>query len=88
MVYSPYVSPGGRFNTSKDSFAGFPPTFISVGTAEVLLDEIPFLSHLMKESIGTEVYIDEMVSTLPMNPQTYLLDDKISSMRLTICFFT
>lgn len=64
MRYSPYLSPGSRFNIDETSFARFPPTYMTAGDAEMLLDEIIFLHGRMREqSDSGEVVLDIIVSS-------------------------
>ncbi|KAJ7703104.1 Alpha/Beta hydrolase protein [Mycena rosella] len=52
---NPYISPAST-HIPTISFAGFPPTFISAGGAEVLCDSIRTLHHKMAKDMGdTEV---------------------------------
>ncbi|KAJ6625552.1 alpha/beta-hydrolase [Mycena sp. CBHHK59/15] len=50
---NPYISPASK-NISSISFAGFPPTFILAGGAEILLDSIRTLKQKMAKDMGHE----------------------------------
>lgn len=50
---TPYVSPACK-KLDGVSFKGFPPTFITSGDAEVLLDQIRTLQQRMKSDLGEE----------------------------------
>ncbi|KAJ7743938.1 Alpha/Beta hydrolase protein [Mycena maculata] len=52
---NPYISPASTFLYEPINFAGFPPTFISCGGAEVLQDSIRELSRRMTKDLGDHV---------------------------------
>ncbi|KAF7315582.1 Abhydrolase-3 domain-containing protein [Mycena indigotica] len=51
---NPYISPASKRLFSPPSFAGFPPTFISCGGAELLRDSIRTLHHRMAQDVRVE----------------------------------
>lgn len=82
---TPYISPACR--TLEDvSFKGFPRTFIAVGSAELLFDQIRGFQGRMKASLGEEnvVYFEakdavhDYMCLLFMEPETSQTVDLIS----------
>ena len=50
-----YVSPASKTLETTEIFKGFPPAFISVGDAEIFLDQIRTLKERMIRDLGDKV---------------------------------
>ena len=50
---TPYLSPACK-KLDKVSFKEFPPTFITAGDAEILMDQIRTLQRRMKDDLGED----------------------------------
>ncbi|KIY67744.1 alpha/beta-hydrolase [Cylindrobasidium torrendii FP15055 ss-10] len=60
--WNAYISPGSRFRSLEaTSFAGFPPTFISVGGAEKMYEQIITLAKKMRKDLAEKLVVYEAV---------------------------